>query len=87
MSESLSGTITANDGTVGPFRVSGKNEADVAIAITAGTARLERRMGNATAWILIGSYTESQSLVIEQGEYQVVGTDTPDIAVDFVPRG
>ena len=86
MSEPLSGTITANDATVGPFRVSGKNEADVAIAITAGTARLERSMG-ATGFISIGSYTESQSLVIEQGEYQVVGTGTPNIAVDFVPRG
>jgi hypothetical protein len=87
MSDPVSATVTTENGTIGPFFLSGKAEADVAIAVTAGTADLQRKIDEATGFVSVSTYDASQSLVIEgAGTWQVLCTGTPNITATFRSR-
>ena len=90
MAEPVSGTITTESGTVGPFYLSGSQKGELAIKIDAGSATLQRKLDEATGFLTVrfeagdAIFTEGRTMIIEgAGAWQVVGTGSPDITVTF----
>lgn len=90
MAEPVSGTITTENGIIGPFYLSGKQEADLAIKIDGGTGTLQRKIDELTGFLTVrfeagdAIFTEGRSLQIKgSGTWQIIGTGTPNISATF----
>lgn len=87
MAEPVTGTISADGGTVGPFVVRPTGKAQVAIKVDAGSVALQRKLDEATGFInTADAYTTSQTLTgLEPGTYQALGVGATTASVAFVP--
>lgn len=90
MAEPVSGTITTENGIVGPFYLSASQKAELSIKRDAGTATLQRKLDEATGFLTVrfesgdAIFTEGRTMIIEgAGTWQVVGTGSPNITATF----
>lgn len=80
MAKYASGTIDANDETVGPVDVAKGEICLLFVDYTAGTLTLQSTPDGGTTWLAVedGYTADTAKHIVAPGRYRFVGSSTPD---------